>query len=280
MLKRFLIVNGDDFGESQSVNQGIISAYGKGILRSASVLAGGEYFSEAVELRAKNPGLDVGLHLALTDIEPTAPKERVACLLNKQGRFFSGYIELFTKIVLGRVKLDMVRREWNAQAERFLNAGFAPTHLDSHRHIHLFPPLLNIFIEIAVAYKFKCVRIPLEARGLSPLYPSDSLRISLILPFAVAGKRKIATAGLKSADNFAGLARSGTQTEESLENIIKNLKPGVTELMVHPGAQDEPEIKYFRKTELNALASPRLKEILEKEGIQPASFAQYGDNLP
>src|SRR5215217_6577424 len=61
-----LLVRADDMGAAQSVDSATIDAYRNGVVRSAEVIVPGPWFLDAVRLLKANPGLDVGVHLALT----------------------------------------------------------------------------------------------------------------------------------------------------------------------------------------------------------------------
>lgn len=139
MRNRRLIVNADDFGLTEGVNAGIVAAFQKGILRSASLMANGGGFDDAIRLALENPGLDVGCHLMLIsgraiskpdhDLPESAP-------------------HLLASLVSGW-RVAAIEREFAAQIEKIQAAGVSPSHLDTHKHTHLAPPVLEAVLRVA-----------------------------------------------------------------------------------------------------------------------------------
>src|SRR5947208_1148267 len=137
-MKR-LIVNADDFAFTRDVNQGIVEAHREGILTATTIMATGPAFDDAVRLAIENPTLDIGCHLVLVG-EPPFP---------------STVAKLVQAIALGRIK---IYEELLAQIERILAAGIEPTHLDTHKHTHLLPPVLNAVARLSEEFKIPWVR--------------------------------------------------------------------------------------------------------------------------
>ena len=127
---RTLHVNADDFGFTRDVNEGIVHAHHAGILTATTLMANGAAFEHAVGLARATPTLDVGCHLVLTggvsvvSGSPLPGDVKQVMLAVASGRL-DPYVEL------------------RAQISRIMAAGIRPTHLDTHKHTHLFPPVLN-----------------------------------------------------------------------------------------------------------------------------------------
>lgn len=136
-----LIVNADDFGYTWGVNKGIIEAYKKGIVTSASLMVNGPAAADAAQLAKENPRLGVGLHFVFTDED-----FKILRTIQK---------------MIGIVFAKRVKKELEAQFERFQKlTGKIPDHIDSHYHLHKLPRIFPYFFEIAQEYK-----IPLRDAG-------------------------------------------------------------------------------------------------------------------
>lgn len=122
-MAKYLIINADDFGYAQGVNQGIIAAHERGVVLSTSLMVDMPMAQEAAALAKTHPGLGVGLHFTVTDNNgPT--------------------IDLSD--------LVMIKAELDRQYERFCELlGHPPTHIDSHHHVHLRKELTPLFTEWA-----------------------------------------------------------------------------------------------------------------------------------
>ena len=135
-MKR-LVVNADDFGFTPDVNEGIVEAHRHGILTATTLMANGDAFDDAVKLAAEVPTLDVGCHLVLVGGRSLLPG-RQPLPASVPG--------LLAAIVSRRIRL---REELTAQMRKILDAGIAPTHIDTHKHTHLAPPVLDAVARFA-----------------------------------------------------------------------------------------------------------------------------------
>ena len=105
---RKLIVNADDFGLSESVNEGIIEAHLNGIVTSASIMANGRAFNQAIKLCHDNPSLDIGVHLLLVEERPVLAPEKVPSLVSSEGRFHKTSKDFARKYLARRLNLDEI----------------------------------------------------------------------------------------------------------------------------------------------------------------------------
>lgn len=265
-----LIINADDFGLTRGVNEAIIQAHKCGVLTSATLMAGGLAWQEAVDLALATPTLGVGVHLTLTALGPVLPPEQVPSLVDKRGRFRKQFwrAPLWNK--------DQVKREWRAQIQRLVNEGLRPTHLDSHHHIHLWPTLTDIACQLAEEFGIKAVR------AISPR------SMELMLMGRLAWERYIVSWSWRRAGKFS-LAKPGTvvgiealpRTQEGLDEYLAKLEVGVHELFCHPGIVADPQLapisslrdKRARETEM--LCSDWFKKILGQHQINLTSFKYF-----
>src|SRR6516164_1415614 len=163
---RSLIVNADDLGWTEGVNRGIADAHRNGIVTSASLLANGAAFDDAVKTAGQLPGLGVGVHLNLSDGRPAAPPREVTSLLNEVGEFSGGPQSLLLRLTAGRVDPGEVEKEWDAQIQKVRAAGIRPTHLDGHKHVQMLPGLFAVALRLAKKHGIPALRVSLEASPL------------------------------------------------------------------------------------------------------------------
>jgi predicted glycoside hydrolase/deacetylase ChbG (UPF0249 family) len=255
-----LVVNADDFGFTRGVNQGIVEAHRSGILTAATLMATGAAFDHAVELARQNPSLDVGCHLVLVGESP----------------FPRTVLQLTRAIALGRIK---IYDELIAQVRRILDAGLRPSHLDTHKHTHLLPPVLDAVARISEECKIPWVRrpfdFPLTPAGVSWTKKATSRAFGVVRwRFA----RVLAARGCRSTDHFAGFQITGRYTAADLARLIRALPEGSTEFMCHPGfCTDElraapTRLKESREKELLALTSTEVRAALHESGVELVSY--------
>ena len=233
---KYLITNADDFGFTRDVNEGIVYAHRQGILTATTLMATGPAFVHAVELARENPELDVGVHLVLVGSE--------------------GYPATVARLVasLGRIRIyDELAR----QVGKVVEAGIRPTHLDTHKHTHLLPPVLEAVARLAEEFKIPWVRRP-----LSNLFQGVLKRH-----------------GCRVTDHFAGFALTGRYDAARLATLIRRLPEGITEFMCHPGfctaelQQASTRLKASRRQELDALTSPEARAALEESNVVLTRYA-------
>lgn len=126
-----LIINSDDFGYSNGINQGIIKSHQQGVLTSTTLMANQAGFTEAVSLSQKNPQLGIGVHLTLTHGYPLL--KNLTSLVDQEGRFISRRSVLENPL---QIDLEELYEEWKAQIIKVKEAGINITHLDSHHYMH------------------------------------------------------------------------------------------------------------------------------------------------
>ena len=273
-----LIVNADDFGMSESINAGIVDAHRGGIVTSTTWLAEGDAAEAAVERAATSPQLDVGLHLALSDVRPSGDPEPFRDALGEDGRWPSGFAPLLRWMRGQRDARAVVHAEWRAQLDRFRRAwGRLPTHLDSHQHLALAPGLQLVLVELARAVGIPALRVPQEVRGPRDWpgpgawrRPHETLVLSAL---ARALRRRARRAGLAAPSSFAGFRQSGRLDEATLLGLLPRLggRGGTVELMTHPGAHDTG--RYRRAAERDALRSDRVRAALDRHELALSRFS-------
>jgi len=266
--RRQLVVNADDFGFTPDVNRGIVEAHRRGILTAATLMANGDGFDDAVRLARETPSLDIGCHLVLVGgrslVSGSGLPSTVAKLL----------------AALARREVDPYR-ELAAQVRRIVEAGIRPTHLDTHKHTHLAPPVLEAVARLGREFDILWVRRPFDfprsaAGGAVPL-----LKRLTSASLAVVRRRfhrVLEREGRRSTDHFAGFQITGRFRARELVELLGKLPPGSTELMCHPGFCGDlrgapTRLKESREEELRALIAPEVRDALSRHAIQLVNYA-------
>jgi predicted glycoside hydrolase/deacetylase ChbG (UPF0249 family) len=280
-----LIVNADDLGWTDGVNRGILEAFHHGIVTSTSLLANGAAFAGGVEAARSAPGLGVGVHLNLSDGPPIADRETVTTLLNNDGEFAGGPESILLRRARGGLSLAEVENEWDAQIQKIRDAGIAPTHLDGHKHVHMLPGFFEIALRMAKRHDIGAIRVALEASSLrAALSTGAKQHPGVIMKQGVQARglkllardaRELAEhAGISTADYFCGIAQTGELTREGLEQLVRSLPDGTTELMCHPGYVDSAlqktptRLQDSRQTELQILTDTGIRNLVASLGIR------------
>ena len=288
-----LIVNADDLGWTEGVNRGILDAFRGGIVTSTTLLANGTAFAEAVKAAKSAPHLAVGVHLNLSDGAPIADRESVTSLLNNDGNFACGPEHLLMKRARRGLILEEVKEEWDAQIQRVRDSGIRPTHIDGHKHVHMLPGLFEIALRLAKKYSIEAIRVSLEESSLRTALASGSQhRAGVVMKqgmqarglklLARDARKQAARMGIATADYFCGIAQTGEFTLEGVEQLVKNLPEGTTELMCHPGYADDAlqktatRLQASRQKELEILTDTRIRKLVASQGIR---LIDYGSVL-
>lgn len=154
------IFNADDFGISKGVNAAIVKAHREGILNSASLMINQKYAADAVKLAKEMPELEIGLHVNLTNEYPAAPSRQIPLLVDRQGKLKNGFVNLFLLSFLKPRQLQQqAETEMRAQIAKYLATGLPLQHLDSHRHIHLIPPIFKAMRKLQKEFEVPRIRV-------------------------------------------------------------------------------------------------------------------------
>jgi hopanoid biosynthesis associated protein HpnK len=283
-----LIINADDFGYTHGVNEGIIRAHRDGILTSATLMATGMAFDDAVERAKANPKLGVGCHLVLTGGNAVAPKATIPSLADRNGRLPESLPALVARLSVGSVRTEDLDTELRAQLDKIRRAGIELTHVDTHKHTHVYPRVMDAVGRAAREFGITRVRNPIEDLR-------DSWRTARSEKSGLVGNMAASCAvrsvgswfqsiarkhGLRSPDHFLGLAVTGYVGASALCRLIDTLSDGRTEIMTHPGLCDaelmstDTRLNQQRETELDGLLSAEAKRLTETRGIRLISYRE------
>ncbi len=223
-VRRNLIVNADDFGASDGINRGIVEAHGGGVVTSTSLMVKGRAAAGAVALAREHPGLAIGLHWDLDgeDADPSIDLESPAAVRAELARQLEAFHEL---------------------------TGRAPTHVDSHHHVHRRPEIAPIAREL-VAPLGVPLREESEVRFIGGFYGQWEWQVTDLHHVS----------------------------PEFLLWILRNeVADGWTEISCHPGyVTDDFTSVYLeeREAELATLTDPLIRAEIDSLGLRLASYAE------
>ena len=262
-MKR-LVVNADDFGFNADVNEGILEAHRDGIVRSASLMANGSAAEEAARGAQRHPKLAVGCHLVLVQ------GASVAC----PGRPLPSSVP---QLLASLPQREEIVGEFRAQVDKLLALGIRPTHLDTHKHLHLLPRVLDALTTVAEEYSILWIRKPFDV----PLGGPPRLRSVAALairPLKRQFERRLRESQCLTVDYFAGFLTTGSLSSRRLASLLAAIPDGTGEFMCHPGvcgpelSRADTRLKESREAELEALCSPIVKRAVAANGIEIVSY--------
>lgn len=240
-----IIVNADDFGLSEAVNYGIISAYKNGIVRSTTIMPGMPAFEHAIGLLKENKGLGCGVHMTLSANRPILNSHKT--IVDESGNF---YRRITNEIIEEKFDLDEVYEEFCAQIDKVINSGVKIEHLDSHHHVHTLRSLKPVIERIVGKYQ-----LPIRG-GFEYKIDYDKV-IPMIESFY--------------SDNV---------TDDYFENFINEIKEHkVMDIMCHPAFIDENLVNSTsyvmqRIKEYSILTSKKVEEFLRRNNIELINYSK------
>jgi chitin disaccharide deacetylase len=285
---RQLVVNADDLGMTRGINRAISEAHRTGILTSASLLANGAAFQDAVVRLRQCPDLSVGLHVNLTQGRPLRSGTK-SSLVDRRGCFYARGA-LAMRLSIGAVSMGDLEGEIAAQAQWAVRAGITLTHFDSHENVHLHPLVASALAKVARRMNVGWIRFRDQRPVLPPL-----LREAGLLRLSDHARHLVVMLGsrLSTSGDSASQARRWVVGAPQLFRasprhlfgaLVRSIEGGVTEWVCHPGYADE-ELRAllpaaqadWREAELKVLTDPDCSKLLEAAGIGLVSYAQLAD---
>jgi predicted glycoside hydrolase/deacetylase ChbG (UPF0249 family) len=230
-------------------------------------------FEHAVDLARRNPGLATGIHLNLLKGRPLQPAEEVSSLVSNVGIFHT-LPRFILRLLLGSINLSEVERELKAQIEKVLTTGLKVTHLDSHRHFHIYPSILRIVIRLAKKYKIDRIRCPL----VTSVFPYS------LKELALRGLSRRALGMLKENkirhnEKFFDLLKVERRNDflSAFTDFCENIPSGITELDCHPGFITEEldgieATIHNRDLQIEILTNPDIRGLLQRHSIKLISY--------
>jgi chitin disaccharide deacetylase len=282
---RRLIVNADDFGLTSGVNRAIIEGNRSGIVTSATLMANAKATEAAIDLAKAQPTLKIGCHVVLIDGVPLS--ENLPSLTENSAHFRSSLKQFAVAAVRKQIVAEEIQWEVEAQIRKIQSHGITLTHVDSHKHTHMFPHILRPLLRAAKACGIRAIRNPFEPLRCWPAgmvlgAPGLWLRSTGVMAFqmfAAEFRRALKEEGMISTDGTVGIAVTGLLDQLKLLRILEALPDGTWELVCHPGYSDSDlqaagtRLTRSREIELSALTSPETKKTLIDRHIELISYA-------
>ncbi|HXT42044.1 MAG TPA: polysaccharide deacetylase family protein [Candidatus Angelobacter sp.] len=264
-----VILHVDDVGMSHSSNLGAIEATGNGVATSFSIMMPCPWVSEIARYLKTNREADSGLHLTLTSEwkiyrwGPLAGKSQVPGLVDEEGCLWHNVEQVAT-----RATPDEVEREIRAQIDRAETLGIPITHLDSHMGtLFARPDYFERYAKVGIEKRIPILAVGGQGTFVLQENPEAATKLR---PWV----KKIWNAGLPVLDDVHTASYNWKPEEktEKLQTLLKELKPGVTEIIFHASlpTEDFPLItssSESRRADLKALTDPRVKKLIEERGI-------------
>ena len=286
---RRLIVNADDFGYTSGVNRAIVEAHSRGVVTSSTLMANGPAFAEATVLARTVPKLSVGCHVVLTDGVPVLTAAQLPSLTTNL-HFRDGMMTFAARSIAGRMNADEIIAEAAAQIRKLQSAGIAVSHIDTHKHTHLFPGILRPLLRAASDCGVRAVRNPFGPR--LPLQSSHLLarpglwtryaEVRVLGSFAGKFLEAVDREGFSTPDGTLGIVVTGALDETLFDAIARSIPEGTWEFVCHPGYNDadllagKTRLRESRETELRVLTLPAARELLAQQGIELISYRELG----
>ncbi|WP_263409411.1 ChbG/HpnK family deacetylase [Terriglobus tenax] len=278
-----LIINADDFGQAPGINLAIAELYDAGALTSATLMANGAAFEEAMALAKQRPGLGVGCHVVLLDGNPVLSPEMVPSLLGSDRLTFRPTLSLFVRdLAMGRIREEDIEREAVAQIRKLQQADLQVTHVDTHKHMHAFSRVRRPLLRAMEACGLDCLRNPFEEEWSMRLSAAPWLRQFQTRAMRYRSGRSFwndAVAHTMAApDACIGIAATGTLHSVTIERWLEVLPEGIWEIACHPGYRDtvlasqRTRLQSEREIELRALLETLPRILRQRRDIQPMHF--------
>jgi len=258
---KLLIIHADDLAIAHSEDAASLEALDKGYVTSASIIVPGPWLTEVADYAKAHPDADLGLHLALTSEWKTfrwgsvESKDKVPSLLDPAGALWP-----LTEDVRQKAKPQEVEREYRAQVQHALAVGIHPTHLDTHMGSALATPEI-VAVYVKIAHEF---HLPI----LAPRIPGDPLKLSALL-----SEKDV----MVDSVTIVGPSVSADKWKDFYLHAIRNMKPGLNEIIVHLG-HDDAEMQavmvdhpdygsVWRQRDFDVVSSPEFKKALQDNHI-------------
>lgn len=279
-----LIINADDFGLTPGVNRSIAELFRAGALSSTTLMATGAAFEDAVRLAKAAPGLGVGCHVVLTDGLPISKPALIPTLLAKDGVSLRPTLAEFARAaLLGKICASEIEREATAQIARLLDAGLRPTHLDTHKHTHMFPAVLQPLLRVAERMGVPAIRNPFEPAwalrlGHGGFTRRLQMRMLGRMEHSFWSQPQIRSGAVRTTAGALGVSATGSLDAGSLRALLQAMPAGEFELVCHPGFNDaqlnavRTRLRAHREVEHAALLTVVPKWLRDTSGAELLRF--------
>ena len=275
-------MNADDFGLAPGVNRAILELHAAEVLTSATLMAQAPATEEAVKMALAMPTLGVGCHVVLVDGNPVSDKRAIPSLVDRvTGLFYPTLGSFLKRHFTARIRSAEVEAEAAAQIALLQSFGLRLTHVDTHKHLHMFPGILRPVLRAAKAAGIRAIRNPFEPIwSLNATADAPEMRraeVVLLRRFESRFRRIVKEEGFETTDGAVGVLATGSVKIATVHALITAMPEGTFELVSHPGYRDEQlarantRLLESREIERNALMAIR-----DYRGIDLISFGALG----
>jgi predicted glycoside hydrolase/deacetylase ChbG (UPF0249 family) len=248
-------------------------------------MAAGDRFQEAASLSVQAPQLSVGCHVLLVDGSPLLNPSEVSTLLpGSAHRFRESLTGFAVRATIGKLDEAQIEAEITAQIRRLQAAGIKVSHVDSHKHTHMFPVVFKAMLQAARKCGVPAIRNPFE-----PLIFARNgrwkrrIQLGILRGYQNSFRRELIRAGVVTPDGCIGIASTGSLTLETVRRLVLSLPEGTWEFVSHPGYNDsdldkiKTRLRDSREKELEILTSPDARDWLRQTGIQLISYRELAE---
>lgn len=262
-------MNADDFGLTSGVNRAIVELNRAGVITSTTLMASGDAAEDAIGIARSTPSLGVGCHVVLVDGQPVLTPDRIPTLVDsKTGRFHATLGKFLKRLLTGRISLAEIEAEAAAQIAFLQERGLRLTHIDTHKHVHMFRAVLRPVLQAAREADIRTVRNPFEPSWSLRATPgAPALRraeVQVLHRLEPSFRRVVRREGFTTTDGAIGILATGTLEEATITSLLRSMPAGTWELVTHPGYDDadlaKAHTRLLASREAERLALPCLKE--------------------
>jgi chitin disaccharide deacetylase len=276
-----LIINADDFGLTAGVNRAIAELHAAGVLTSTTLMARAGATSEAIDIALSTPSLGVGCHVVLVDGEPVLPPREIPTLVDQKTGCFPARLTTFlARLFTGRISAEEIEAEAAAQIRSLRAKGLQLTHVDTHKHTHMFPAVLRPVLRAARTADIHAVRNPFEpalaVRATAGAGWARCMEVSLLRNLEAHCRRIIAREGSATTSGTIAVVGTGVLDAAAVRSLLSVTPDGTWELVTHPGYNDSDlakvrtRLRASREIERQALGA--IREFPQIELISYASL--------
>jgi predicted glycoside hydrolase/deacetylase ChbG (UPF0249 family) len=259
-------VNADDFGLTAGVNRAVLELHRAGVLTSTTLMARAGATDAAIALARETPSLGTGCHIVLVDGQPVSPADRIPSLIDsKTGCFYSSLTAFLPRLFTGRIHTGDIEREAAAQIALLKDRGVPLTHVDTHKHTHMFPAVLRPVLRAARAAGIAAIRNPFEpawaVHATAGAQWARCLEVSALRKLRASCIGIVAEHGFATTDGTIAVVGTGVLNAGTVRSLLRAMPEGTWELVTHPGYNDadldkvRTRLRASRDVERQALAA-------------------------
>jgi chitin disaccharide deacetylase len=283
-----LVINADDFGLTPGINRAIAETHQQGIVTSATLMANGPALEDAVRVARLLPTLGVGCHVVLVDGAPVLdPRSLPSLIADGTREFRASWASFASAAARARLRPGEIEAEAIAQIRKLQVAGINVSHVDTHKHTHMFPQVLAPLLRAARACGVSRIRNPFDPAGVAFLVRWPALwkrwfTTRMLARYAADFRHMVEAEGMFTPEGCLGLVATGALDDGLLNWILGHVPQGIWELVCHPGYVDEPlrsvrtRLRESRAMELRLLTSAAMRESLARAQIELVPYQAVG----